>query len=93
MFVTNCKVITAEVLRFPKGGKLKKKKKNAKSESSSSASTTGDVDIGNQTAAEPNNSADDEKYNPVKCEQCNTEVGVLDKDEVYHFFNVLASYS
>ncbi|KFM63818.1 E2F-associated phosphoprotein, partial [Stegodyphus mimosarum] len=31
-------------------------------------------------------------YNPVQCSVCNTEVAVYDKDELYHFFNVLASY-
>lgn len=33
----------------------------------------------------------DEMYHPVRCSECNTEVGVYDKDEIYHFFNVLAS--
>ena len=32
-----------------------------------------------------------ELYHPVRCVQCNTEVAVYDKDEVYHFFNVLTS--
>lgn len=31
-----------------------------------------------------------ERYWPVECERCLTEVGVLDKDEVYHFCNVLS---
>jgi len=35
----------------------------------------------------------EEIYNPVKCCECNTEVGVYDKDELFHFFNVLASYT
>ncbi|XP_054714569.1 E2F-associated phosphoprotein-like [Uloborus diversus] len=34
----------------------------------------------------------DENYNPVVCSICNTEVAVYDSEEVYHFFNVLASY-
>ena len=34
----------------------------------------------------------DDKYHPVKCTECNTVVAVFDEDEVYHFFNVLASY-
>jgi hypothetical protein len=29
------------------------------------------------------------KYRPVVCAVCHTEVGVLDQDEVYHFCNVL----
>lgn len=35
--------------------------------------------------------ADNEIYHPVRCTECNTEVGVYDKDEIYHFFNILAS--
>ena len=38
-----------------------------------------------------NDCDDDEVYNPVKCEECSTEVAVFDKDEVYHFFNVIDS--
>ncbi|KNC80342.1 hypothetical protein SARC_07300 [Sphaeroforma arctica JP610] len=30
-------------------------------------------------------------YYPVRCEYCSTEVGVVDPDQVYHFFNVIAS--
>jgi len=37
--------------------------------------------------------ADDELYNPVKCTKCSTQVAVFDQDEVYHFFNVVASHS
>ncbi|XP_063675930.1 E2F-associated phosphoprotein-like [Bolinopsis microptera] len=32
-----------------------------------------------------------ELYNPVKCNACQTKVGVYDKEEIYHFFNVLAT--
>ncbi|KAL5264927.1 hypothetical protein ACHWQZ_G005874 [Mnemiopsis leidyi] len=32
-----------------------------------------------------------ELYNPVKCAVCQTKVGVFDKEEIYHFFNVLAT--
>jgi hypothetical protein len=34
--------------------------------------------------------ADDpnEVFQPVMCSACGTEVGVLDSDEVYHFFDV-----
>lgn len=32
-------------------------------------------------------------YFDVRCSVCNTKVAVYDKDEVFHFFNVLSSYS
>ena len=34
----------------------------------------------------------EEKFHPVRCNECNTVVAVYDTDEIYHFFNVLASY-
>ncbi|XP_068232918.1 E2F-associated phosphoprotein-like [Palaemon carinicauda] len=37
-------------------------------------------------------SDDDEIFHPVFCNICNTKVAVYDKDEVYHFFNVLSSH-
>ncbi|XP_074646580.1 E2F-associated phosphoprotein-like [Tubulanus polymorphus] len=37
--------------------------------------------------------SDMDLYHPVKCTECQTEVAVMDKDEVFHFFNVLTSYS
>lgn len=33
----------------------------------------------------------DEPFSPVNCSVCGTEVGVIDDDEIYHFFNVLPS--
>ncbi|KAK6931753.1 E2F-associated phosphoprotein [Dillenia turbinata] len=32
-----------------------------------------------------------ESLKPVCCSVCSTEVGVIDEDEVYHFFNVIPS--
>jgi E2F-associated phosphoprotein len=36
--------------------------------------------------------AKEDTFHPVKCVECNTEVGVIDSEEVYHFFNVIASH-
>lgn len=35
----------------------------------------------------------DEIYHPTTCTGCNTEVAVMDRDEVYHFFNIIPSDS
>ena len=32
-----------------------------------------------------------EYYYPVQCELCKLEVAILDQDEIYHFFEVIAS--
>ncbi|EEC00467.1 conserved hypothetical protein [Ixodes scapularis] len=39
--------------------------------------------------------ADDPRdlFRPVRCRVCKTEVAVVDQDEVFHFFNVIASFS
>ncbi|XP_071701306.1 uncharacterized protein [Rutidosis leptorrhynchoides] len=37
------------------------------------------------------NSADVGSTKPVCCSVCETEVGVIDEDEIYHFYNVLPS--
>lgn len=36
-------------------------------------------------------SADCEKVNRVFCSACSTEIGVVDSEEIYHFFNVIPS--
>ena len=37
-------------------------------------------------------SDENDLFNPVKCNRCSTQVAVFDKDEVYHFFNIIASH-
>eukprot|EP00271_Cylindrocystis_brebissonii_P002819 TRINITY_DN13600_c0_g1_i1.p1 TRINITY_DN13600_c0_g1~~TRINITY_DN13600_c0_g1_i1.p1 ORF type:complete len:164 (-),score=27.31 TRINITY_DN13600_c0_g1_i1:533-1024(-) len=32
-------------------------------------------------------------FHPVKCAECSTDVAVFDSDEVFHFYNVIPSYS
>uniref|UniRef100_A0A915KGV3 Uncharacterized protein n=1 Tax=Romanomermis culicivorax TaxID=13658 RepID=A0A915KGV3_ROMCU len=32
-------------------------------------------------------------FKPVRCQKCKTQVAVYDSEEVYHFFNVLSSYT
>ncbi|KAJ4911769.1 hypothetical protein Rs2_06390 [Raphanus sativus] len=36
-------------------------------------------------------SEDSERVNSVVCSTCSTEIGVLDSEEIYHFFNVIPS--
>ena len=81
MFVMNCSVLTGEVLRYDKASTEKKKNKRKRRGSAAS------------DCAQEANPASDDVYHPVVCTVCKSEVGVYDTDEVYHFFNVLASYS
>lgn len=95
MFVLNCCILRDEVLKyFPKPDRRSRKRNRGKqtqrrSSREQAAATTeaGGVEVrGQRSEAEGA-----ELYHPVRCSQCNTEVAVYDKDEVYHFFNVLTS--
>ena len=78
MFVMNCAEDSTQTLTFPVP-----KNKSGKNKSK------------NNGSAQQFNNEDhpDEVFHPVKCNQCSTEVAVYDSEEVYHFFNVLASHS
>ena len=79
MFALNCSISRDETLKYvPKAdrkSRRREKRKNAQNSGSSQAAS----------------SQQEELYHPVKCNECSTEVAVFDKDEVFHFFNVLAS--
>ena len=57
-----------------------------------SSQAAGETSRGAAVAAEAA-SCDAVVYHPVVCSVCSSEVAVYDSDEVYHFFNVLASYA
>lgn len=76
MFVMNCIVNKEEILKYRK--KLKKRSKKMKHSK--------------ETTSVQSNQEEEEVYHPVLCTECSTEVAVMDKDEVFHFFNVLASH-
>ncbi|XP_018422550.1 PREDICTED: E2F-associated phosphoprotein isoform X2 [Nanorana parkeri] len=80
MFVMNCTVNKNEVLKFPEQPTKhrRRNRKKLKVQSTGSASETQNTET--------------EMFHPVKCNECSTEVAVYDKEEVYHFFNVLASH-
>ncbi|CAH1790692.1 unnamed protein product [Owenia fusiformis] len=107
MFVMNCSTNFTEILRYPAekvnkklSKRQKKLNKNKKKDSPDAASVLTDgqqnQDDNSMVIDGPSGSTeadDSDKVHPVTCSECNTEVGVYDSDEVYHFFNVLASYS
>ncbi|KAM8807120.1 EAPP protein, partial [Eudromia elegans] len=76
MFVMNCSVNKEEILKYRK--KLNKRNKKMKHNK--------------ETTSMQTNQEEEEIYHPVMCTECATEVAVMDKDEVFHFFNVLASH-
>ncbi|XP_030639513.1 E2F-associated phosphoprotein [Chanos chanos] len=88
MFVMNCTVKKEEILRYKKNNNKKQKNRHKRKGHQDSGSTEMDV-----TASGPAGMDEEETYHPVQCTECSTEVAVYDKDEVYHFFNILASHS
>ena len=81
MFVQNCVVDETERLTYPQE-KIKKNKKKSRATEHEMTEEMPSVSDSSESL-----------YNPVRCSICTTEVGVFDKEEVYHFFNVLSSYS
>nr|XP_057947290.1 E2F-associated phosphoprotein-like isoform X1 [Doryrhamphus excisus] len=82
MFVMNCTVKKDEVLRYQsqKEGKPRNRKRRKGAAQDETLEPT------------PAGMDADEVYHPVQCSECSTEVAVFDKDEVYHFFNILSSH-
>lgn len=94
MFVMNCTVDKEEVLRYKTSNNRKQKRhrKKARQESTSAPAEAEMESESGLTDARLAGMDEEEMYHPVKCTECSTEVAVYDKDEVYHFFNILASY-
>lgn len=86
MFVQNCRIVENERLRLP-AHRAAKKTRKSKKKSSANETTPPNVPEVHLNASE------DEVYKPVRCSVCDTEVALMDNDEVYHFHNVVPSYS
>ena len=78
MFVMNCTIDFTERFRYPQSTGKKKKYKV-------------DFSDGDNNKI-PLSDEKDDLYYSVKCDECHTHVAMYDKDEVYHFFNVISSY-
>ena len=89
MFVMNCKVVEDEVLRYEPPQKRNSGKKRKKGQKGKLVHEM-DKDSNLTTIA---GAASTDCYHPVTCMECSSEVAVYDTDEVYHFFNVLASHA
>lgn len=88
MFVMNCRIRRDEVLKYaPKLNKRERRRKGKRKRGGGGGSGDGEPKAGGKEEEE------EEDYHPVHCSECNTQVAVYDKDEVFHFFNVLASAS
>ncbi|XP_059209426.1 E2F-associated phosphoprotein [Centropristis striata] len=84
MFVMNCAVKRDEVLRYQTQQELKQRRRKRRRGQK--------TEVEERPDPAPAGMEADEVYHPVQCSECSTEVAVFDKDEVYHFFNILASH-
>ncbi len=80
---------TEETLFLPPSGSLKKaRQKQKKAEGNVTKAeekpTTGTI---------PADCSSQDLFKAVVCSVCNSEVGVYDSEDIYHFFNVLSSYT
>lgn len=77
-----------EVLRYKTTATAEKKTKSKRGRRQQGPAGSAETECSQTVEVEA-----DDVYHPVVCSICNSEVGVFDSDEVYHFFNVLASYA
>ena len=91
MFVFNCRINLDEQLKYARNENNKRKFKKYKKKKQEA--TEEEDKLENQlTAMSTQEEYDD--YRPVSCVECNSNVGVHDeKEEIYYFFNVLASHT
>lgn len=103
MFVMNCTVKKDEVLRYktqPERRKFKNRRKRKAQKTETEPGLNNDQGLDRdqglnkdlEAGQRPEGLDSEEVYHPVQCSECSTEVAVFDKDEVYHFFNILASH-
>uniref|UniRef100_A0A914W5M7 E2F-associated phosphoprotein n=1 Tax=Plectus sambesii TaxID=2011161 RepID=A0A914W5M7_9BILA len=87
MFVQNCRVVEGETLYMPSTSEKRTQKRKRDSENPLKANAR------LVSSSVPNDCKPEDLFRPVVCAVCNTEIGVIDRDDVYHLFNVLSGYS
>lgn len=98
MFVLNCTVVRSEILRYKPSVRKSRRRRRGRqtlepaNDECKAATPRTDASKAQGIVGDTNNTPEDELYYPVRCTECHTEVAVFDKDEIYHFFNVIASH-
>ncbi|KAJ1656596.1 hypothetical protein IWQ61_003859 [Dispira simplex] len=88
LFVENCQVLWNEMVCYSSKGPIPQ----------SQAANTDVIQPGESEPSQPrpgyathNKLTDADLYHPVQCLICDTHVAYFDRDEVYHFFNTIAT--
>ncbi|EGT39797.1 hypothetical protein CAEBREN_15160 [Caenorhabditis brenneri] len=82
MFVSNCQLV-GEKMAIEKTGKEKRRQRQKARKSGGQADAAATAPVLDES----------DLYTQVKCSSCGTIVAMMDSEEIYHFFNVLAGYS
>lgn len=91
MFVQNCRVVDKEI-RYKKESPSKKRKSNSNEQiKKPSTENYKPYQYIDSILVEDEHLFDEQIYKLVYCKLCDTEVAVMDSDEMYHFFNVIPS--
>lgn len=86
MFVLNCLIMKEQILKYKNKPKSKRKSKTKQ--------TTNETElVQTEQFEDVSVKSTYDEYNAVQCASCNTEVAVYDKEEIFHFYNVLPSQS
>eukprot|EP00798_Chlamydomonas_sp_ICE-L_P024596 gene24596-10215_t len=96
LFVMNCRVDESQVMQAKapgqQGGSKKKKKGPKGAKPPPEGVSTSEAEIPAAPGSTPaTDSCTVERYHPVCCDVCDTEVGVRDEQQMYHFFHVFPS--
>ncbi|ORX78937.1 hypothetical protein BCR32DRAFT_222250 [Anaeromyces robustus] len=94
MFVRNCIVNKNERYRIPEeNNNNKNKNRNKKKNKKNNNSIMEDKETKTEEQTNDNQEIvnNQDYYYPVLCQYCQTQVGLLDQNEIYHLFNVIPS--
>lgn len=86
MFVRNCEIVETERLRYPADKKRTRNGRRKRGRQQADA-------FGDLVRIDINDAGVGEVFKAVQCEKCKANVAVLDRDEVYHFFDVFPTFS
>eukprot|EP01119_Soliformovum_irregulare_P009975 TRINITY_DN2407_c0_g1_i2.p1 TRINITY_DN2407_c0_g1~~TRINITY_DN2407_c0_g1_i2.p1 ORF type:complete len:204 (+),score=45.89 TRINITY_DN2407_c0_g1_i2:42-653(+) len=90
LFVRNCRIDADVELRFKKQKKTKQRRKK-KLDMEDEEMPVNSFEESSKILVESEHLYEKEAYHPVHCIRCDAKVGVIDEEEMYHFFNVLPS--
>jgi hypothetical protein len=92
LFVRNCVVNRTERYRIPEENNKNKNKNKKKNKKNSITKESENISENEESTTTDNEiKLSDDYFYPVLCKYCQTQVGLLDQNEIYHLFNFIPS--